>query len=422
VTDLADLAGGDAHARRVARRLEARGMPGLAEVLVRIEGRRLRDGLAIGRLYAVGAEGAVFGVEGASKPLVAKIPLVPYHRPADLSSGLLRRHRGFLLEEGRHLMESASPFMPRFHSLLEFENPLLDHARGGAFGEPEPVLLEERLPGQDADLWLARVHRFGIAQPVLRRHLDRIVVGLLQALCDLGSRGYLYADLRPGNMRIVGRPDRRVKLLDAGGLAETSDDKNWFPHVPHYLPPDQFERLYVQAGDIRPSAAAQAVMAGRSLYEVATGRVPVPGKAIDVDALRAGAVSPPVADVVERLAAGAYSDVLDPLRFLASRATRRVPVGHVARAAATPARVPAASPAPRPATLPGAGPIVRRAGFLERLVDRLLGRRRDVNASRGASGAAPARSSARSPSRSPRDDRSPQPPALDGRAARAPGP
>ena len=61
-----------------------------------------------------------------------------------------------IIDHEADLLETAgSPFLPRFEELLEFENPLLEAARGGQFAEPEPCLVMERLGGQDDRLTAA---------------------------------------------------------------------------------------------------------------------------------------------------------------------------------------------------------------------------------------------------------------------------
>lgn len=312
----------------------------------------------VGSLYAVGAEGAVFVVsdirDPSAGPKVGKIALLPYHLPAELSSADLRRHRDALRTEARDLARSSSPYMPQSHGLHELVNPLLDVRRGGAFAEPEPILLMERLAGFDVDLWLARVHRSGIPRAILRPHLDRVAVVLLRALHDLQERGYFYADLRPGNLRVLGRPARRVRLLDAGSLVEVGDASGKFPHVPHYLPPDLFRAYHVENRKIVPTAAAQAVMAGRTLFEAATGIVPVPGEQVNGKALADSGVSSPVVDVIDGLVSGSFPSVVSALKYLSRRAAQRVPTAPVV--AARP-KVVAAKPAPVMAAVARPAPV-----------------------------------------------------------------
>lgn len=350
-----------AHERRIARRLEGRGLAGLGEALWKIRGVRFGDGYVIESLFAAGAEGAVFLARAVDAPrgpapLVAKIPLLLYHRPITLDSEGIRRRRAALREEGRHLTESASPYMPRSHGVHELVNPLLDPARGGAFAESEPVLVMERLPGCDLDVWLARMHRSNVDVRLLRRTLDRVTVQVLQGLWDLQERGFYYADLRPGNVRIGGR-DRRARLLDAGSMVLRSDCSGRFPHVPAYLPPDLFRRMAQNVERPFPTAAVQAVMAGRTLYEVATGRVPQPGAEVDTKLLWDSRVSPPVADTIEGLCSGSFTDVQQALKYLSKRAARRVPsrlvaVGAAAAASDSHASFEFEDAAPAPAVRP----------------------------------------------------------------------
>jgi hypothetical protein len=374
-----------AHERRVARRLEARGLPGLGEALVRVAGTRIGGRWRIDSLYAVGAEGAVYLAtdlaDRTARPCVVKIPVLPFHRPAEVSSALLRHRRDALLTEAANLGASRSPYMPARLALCEFRNPLLDARRGGAFAQPDPALVMERLPGHDVDLWLARIHGSDLPRALLRGHLDRVVVVLLQALHDLQERGFLYADLRPGNLRVIGRPERRVRLLDAGSLVAAGDESGRFPHVPHYLPPALFERRYTSDLPIVPTPAVQAVMAGRTLFEIATGVVPVPGAPTDPKSIVGSGVSATVADVVDGLASGSFSSVVPAIRYLSRRATRRVAAAVPHAAPATPA--PAAAPPPSavaPAPAASSPPAPARSRW-RRVLDAIFPPRRARSAS-----------------------------------------
>lgn len=318
-----------AHERRIARRLEGRGLAGLGEALGRIHGTMVGGQFRIESLFAVGAEGAVFLASSAGDAshatvYVAKIPLMLYHRPITLDSESVRIRRSALREEGRHLTESASPYMPASYGVHEMINPLMDPARGAAFMEPEPVLVMERLPGFDLDMWLARMHGSAIDVKLLRRTLDAVTVAVLQGLWDLQERGYYYADLRPGNVRIGG-PDRRARLLDAGSMVRRDDCSGRFPHVPAYLPPELFQRMKQDVERPYPTAAVQAVMAGRTLFEVATGRVPIPGDEVDLTHLWESRVSQPVADTIDGLCSGSFGDVRQALRYINKHAAKRVP-------------------------------------------------------------------------------------------------
>jgi len=370
-----------AHERRVSRRLEGRGLPGLGDVLAKLHGREIAGRWRLSELYAVGAEGAVFTATDfrgrQARRAVVKIPLLPYHRPAEMSSALLRHRRGALREEAKHLMKSRSPYMPTAHGVHDFVNPLVDKNRGGAFEEPDPALVMERLLGIDMDLWLARVHRGGVPREILGPHLDEIGLALLHALRDLNQRGFYYADLRPGNLRVIGRPLRTVRLLDAGSLVEIDDASGRFPHVPHYLPPDAFERRYMRGEAIAPSPSVQAVMAGRTLYEVVTGRVPVPGRAIDSADLKNQIVSPLLADIVDGLATASFSSVLGAIKYFGRRvppapapvAPKLAPLEFepAAPPAPAPVRPPVAAPAPavRPAAVVRPAPVVRRVSAVK---------------------------------------------------------
>ena len=137
-------------------------------------------------LYAVGGEGAVYScrdLQDDTAPLrVAKVAVLPHHRPFDLNENEIRKRRYNLRVEAQYLANCGSRFMPKNYGMFEFQNPLLDPERGDAFAELEPVMVMEKLPGRDLDLWLARMHSSKMPQSVMRRTLDRVTVVLLQAL------------------------------------------------------------------------------------------------------------------------------------------------------------------------------------------------------------------------------------------------
>lgn len=347
-----------ARERRVTRRLEARGLKGLGQALVRLRGTQIAGRWELGSLYAVGAEGAVFlchDVWDGTQPLrVAKIALLPYHKPFALSFDEVNLRRRRLREEVDHLRTSASAYMPEFVAIEEFANPLLDPERGGAFAEPEPVLVMERLPGFDVDYWCARVHSSKVPRTIVRRNVDHVAIVVLRAMWDLHERGYFYCDLRPGNIRIRGRSEHRVRMMDAGSLVKRGDVSGGFPHVPSYLPPKLFHRSQAEGLDVLvPSLEIQAVMAGRTLFEVATGRVPVPGEDVDNSLLQCETASADVAETIAGLCDGAFPDVFQALKSLAKQTKR----GKIRRPPAAGSRSRAHADAPPPEPPPVSEPV-----------------------------------------------------------------
>ncbi|MCE9638348.1 MAG: hypothetical protein K8T90_21815 [Planctomycetes bacterium] len=313
--------------RRIGKRLAARGDAELFTRLIELCGAIAGGAFRLESLYAVGGEGAVYltrDLRDPSAPIrVSKVALAPWHTPHQLSSALIAQRRQVLVDEEALLRTCGSPFLPQSFGLWTFRNPHLESARGGEFTRGEPCLVLEKLPGHDLDVWLCRVHRGRIDRDVLRPHLDRLAVGLLQAMVDLHNRGFLYADLRPGNLRVVGRPKRRVRVLDAGGCVAADGSSDRFPHVPSYLPPQSFTAMQ-QGRRVNSTAALEAAMAGRTLYEVATGQAPKAGAAVDMMRLLRSPVSPPVAEIIAALAAGDHPHCASALAALAGRAKRRV--------------------------------------------------------------------------------------------------
>lgn len=312
---------------RIGQRLAARREGRLFHALLGLRGVEMERRFRLVNLLAVGGEGAIYTVSDATDPdarLVGKVALQPWHQPIRITAKALKARRGILAREAGLIRDAGSPFLPEFRGLPVFDNPHLVKARGGAFAEPEPCLVMERLPGQDLDLWLCRVHRGGVDRTALRSTLDRLAVGLLQALTDLERRGYLFADLRPGNLRVVGRPLRRIRLLDAGGCVPLTGDGTRFPHVASYLPPRVF-RNADQGETLVPSPAISASMAGRTLYEVATGQAPQAETYVDMARLVRSPISPAVAEVIAALANENFERSSDALDALAKAAKKRRP-------------------------------------------------------------------------------------------------
>jgi len=304
-----------------------RGEAGLAESLCALKGVTFGRRFVFRSLYAIGGEGAVYDIEDLvdpdGAPLVGKVALHPIHRPFELTAQGIRDRRVALRRESVMLATCGSVWMPEDVGHYQFQNPALDPNRGGAYAEAEPVLLMEKLPGIDLDRWLARVHNRGLPPAILKRTLDRYSVALLQSVADLTGRGFHYADLRPGNVRVIPQPVRRIRLLDAGSIVRDEERSDLFPHVPAYLPIDVYRRA--QAGErIEVSETVTAVMAGRSLYEIATGEPPFPGEVIDAARLAASPGSKAVADTAFALAQGEIGSVAVALAQLTERAVRRV--------------------------------------------------------------------------------------------------
>jgi len=304
-----------------------RGEAGLAESLCALKGVVFGRRFVFRSLYAIGGEGAVYDVDDiedpSGSPLVGKVPLHPVHRPFELTSEGIRTRRIAMRREAVMLATCGSVWMPEDVGNYQFVNPALDSRRGGAYAEAEPVLVMEKLPGTDLDRWLARVHRRGLPATILTRTLDRYCVALLQSVADLTDRGFHYADLRPGNIRVIPKPVRRIRLLDAGSIVRDEERDEFFPHVPAYLPP-QLSRSADAGERITVSQEVTAVMAGRSMYEIAAGEPPFPGEEIDADRFADSPVSKPVEDIILALARGEIESVGAALTHLTTRAVRRV--------------------------------------------------------------------------------------------------
>jgi hypothetical protein len=323
---------------RLVRRMVARGEAGLAEALCALKGVTFGRRYVFRSLYAIGGEGAVFDVDDTQAPravpLVGKVALHPVHQPFELTADGIRERRLALRRESVILATCGGDSMPADVGHYQFANPALDAGRGGAFGEAEPVLLMEKLPGLDLDRWLARVHRAGVPLTRMTESLDRFAVGLLRGIDDLASRGFLFADLRPGNIRVLPTPFRHIRLLDAGSIVREHEVGERFPHVPGYLPPAYFHDA-AAGKPIRMSHEVMAEMAGRALFEIATGEPPYPGEAVDLALLDDAPVSAAVSNVVRALVTGELQGVGAALEHVADVVDRVVPDLRVSESASS---------------------------------------------------------------------------------------
>ena len=84
-----------AHERRIARRLEARGLPGLGEALTRLNGSVIAERWRIDALYSVGAEGAVYV---ATICVVPSVIAMSFHVPFQFGGTSLMIVVGVALE------------------------------------------------------------------------------------------------------------------------------------------------------------------------------------------------------------------------------------------------------------------------------------------------------------------------------------
>ncbi len=316
----ATLAGGPAlspRERRVCRRAAAAGSPGLGEDLCRLDGALMGGRFAIDSLRAVGNETAVYLARDLFAPGVPRcIVKVAIPRLEGEDFEALRRRRGLLAAEADHLAAAECPVLSRCLGL--FGGPV--DAGDGPDAPDEPVLALEHLPGFDLDRWLARVHASRIPKPLLRRRLDEIAVVLLESLAHLSARGLFLADLRPGRLRVHGRGRTGVRLVGGATMLRVDAAQNGFRHVAAYLPPELF-RASREGQAIAATPHVLAVMAGRTLYEIATGRVPMPGEPVPTAILYGENLSPAVAETVDRLCRGAFADVGEAVAYLSKRFT-----------------------------------------------------------------------------------------------------
>ncbi|MEP6961265.1 MAG: bifunctional serine/threonine-protein kinase/formylglycine-generating enzyme family protein [Acidobacteriota bacterium] len=107
---------------------------------------------------------------------------------------------------------------------------------------------------------------------------------IADALAAAHLKGIVHRDLKPANIMLAGGAAMHVKVLDFG-LAKTAQDAtltamNAVMGTPAYMAPEQ-------AAGAEAAAAADLFALGLVLYEMASGKLPLPGKSLGASLLTA---------------------------------------------------------------------------------------------------------------------------------------
>ena len=140
-------------------KLAAAGFGPLYDLLPDLIGLELGQRFTIRKLFAVGGQSILWWADDADNPdlkVLARMALLPYHRPAYLSVGEIKRARARIEREAYLLtLFSDSPF-PRLHGLYYGPNPLHPPERGDAITKREPYLVMERMAERQVVEWTRR--------------------------------------------------------------------------------------------------------------------------------------------------------------------------------------------------------------------------------------------------------------------------
>jgi len=300
------------HAPLIHLRLTAAGLGGLDEMLGELEGLRLGDRFVLRSLYAVGGQSILYVTDDLwqpDQPVLTRLALLRYHRPAYITDAGIRRVRQRIEREARLLQEFDSTPLPRFCGLFYAHNPLHAPERGPEITDAEPYLVIELIRGVTV---LESVKVYQSAIPFQRKNaLGSLALGTAHSvvhLCRaLYSHGYLYTDLNPRNLVLaLAASAWPVRVVDAGSIIPSSLTPDTdIPFSWAYIPPEYYE-AYNAGRKLWPTERFVMYTLGKTLWQVLTNRQPMPAEHPDVEDATLLIYPEPLVDLVRSLIEGRY--------------------------------------------------------------------------------------------------------------------
>jgi len=299
-------------------RMIAEGLGPLYPRLANLVSLRLGDRFTLRRPYAVGGQSILFITddrEQPDRPVLTRLALLPYHRPAYITDADIRRARSRIEREAALLEQFNGSVLPQAYGLFRAPNPLLPVERDQDVIADEPYLVMEFIEG-------VTVREYAHHQHLLKKDSTGRLVKLSLAVartvaelaCTLFGAGYLYADLNPRNL-IVAQPRSscRIRVVDAGSIIPTAPATDWeVPFSWAYLLPDYY--VAYQAGRrLWPTPVSILYALGKLLWGMLTDRQPMPAEHPDLKDEKLARCPEVVRELVGGLLAGRY-DSFDDLR------------------------------------------------------------------------------------------------------------
>lgn len=287
-------------------KMQAQDLLDLWEQLLGLQGFHLLDVYALRTLLDVGGQGVLFVADDLRHPgtqVVVKMPLIAYHRQAYVDRTAIREARSDLLWEAYCLAAFPGTVLPEIYDYLEDVNPLLDPAWPPEIRKRECYLVMEYINGASVDHERQVQHS---RSPVNFQQIEALawdVLGRALLLSEKlwSERRWLYTDMRPQNILLAQRDDRRgaagwrrrflapewslppctvdtpVRIIDAGSIANPAGIRRRFPHHPAYLLPDVYQAI--QAGQsVTPGPDSVMHALAKSLHQLLTNEEPLPGR------------------------------------------------------------------------------------------------------------------------------------------------
>lgn len=288
-------------------KLQAQGLLDLFDQFLGLQGFRLLNTYALRTLLDVGGQGVLFVADDLhhqGTQVVVKMPLIAYHRQAYVDRAAIHEARSDLLWEAYCLAAFPGTVLPEIYDYLEDVNPLLDPAWPPEIRNCESYLVMEYMNGVSLDHERQVQHsrssvNFGQIEALAWDVLEQALL-LSEELWS--ERHWLYTDMRPQNILLVQHDDRRgmagwrrrflvterllppckvdtrVRIIDAGSIANPAGSRPRFPHHPAYLPPDICQALQAEQ-TVTPDPTSVMHALAKSLHQLLTNEEPFPGRA-----------------------------------------------------------------------------------------------------------------------------------------------
>jgi len=328
------------HEERVKLKLEAQMLPGLYERLLSMKGFCLRQTYTLHWLFDVGGQGILYLAEDLhhdQMQVLIKMPFLHYHRQAYMTLGMIEQARSGILWEAYILILFPGTILPEFYDFFEDVNPLYDPAWGVEIARREPYLVMEFIRGHSLE---EEIHRHHSAQGINYEALESLawdiayeVLSFCQGIWEQAQ--LLYTDLRPQNIMLAHRDDRRstagwrrrsrppekalppckvdtpVRLIDVGSIVKRREDLRMFPYHPAYIPP-AFHQSSTGGGFLIPDSSFVIYTLGKTLFQLLTNREPLPAHDPDFGEPVLRNYSTALLNVLHGMIAGDYSTFEEP--------------------------------------------------------------------------------------------------------------
>jgi len=284
----------------------------LYEQLVSLIGKVVGDRYRLVELLDVGGQGILYLAEDITHlqmPLLVKIPLREYHRPAYLTAQKIENSRRSILWEAAILDQFAGTILPEFYDCFDQVLPLHDIWWNSSVEAEDPFLVLEFIHGQTLDDVIGLLHPVREEKEYRRiESVAKLVAREVIGLCEMFWRnGFLYTDLRPPNIMLADikdlrgtsnwrrrhidddsllpcRTDTAIRLLDAGSVIPVMpwEDSGWPYHLA-YVPPSDYA-IYEKGKQLPwPDVDFVLYTLGKTLWQFLAAKEPVPGRDPDFE-------------------------------------------------------------------------------------------------------------------------------------------